>query len=53
MKIFLIICDWFVDHKLSIHFGKNETKSILFASKLNRKNLKNLKYENIKITQHS
>ena len=26
------ICDWFVDNKLSIHFGEDKTKSILFAS---------------------
>ena len=25
------ICDWFVDNKLSIHFGEDKTKSILFA----------------------
>ena len=25
------ICDWFVDNKLSIHFGEDEAKSILFA----------------------
>ena len=33
------ICNWFVDNKLSIQFGKNKTKPILFASKLKRKNL--------------
>ena len=33
------ICDWFVDNKLSIHFGENKTKSILFASKFKRKNI--------------
>ena len=32
-KDFENICDWFVDNKLSIHFGKDKTKSILFASK--------------------
>ena len=26
-------CDWFVDNKLSIHFGEDKAKSILFASK--------------------
>ena len=30
---FAHICDWFVDNKLSIHFGEDKTKSILFASK--------------------
>ena len=28
------ICDWFVNNKLSIHFGANKTHSILFATKL-------------------
>ena len=27
------LCDWFVDNKLSIHFGENKTKSILFTGK--------------------
>ena len=27
------LCDWFVDNKLSIHFGEDKTKCILFASK--------------------
>ena len=36
------ICDWFVDNKLSIHFGEDKTKSILFASKFKKKNIKNL-----------
>ena len=34
------ICDWFVDNKLSIHFGENKTKSILFASQPKIKNIK-------------
>ena len=28
---FEIICDWYVDNKLSIHFGEDKTKSILFG----------------------
>ena len=36
---FFNICDWFVDNKLSIHFGEDKTKSILFASKFKRKNI--------------
>ena len=32
-KRFSLICDWFVHNKLSIHFGENETNSILFSSK--------------------
>ena len=34
-KDFSNICDWFVDNKLSIHFGEDKTKSILFSSKRN------------------
>ena len=37
---FSSICDWFVDNKPSIHFGKDKTKSILFASKFKNKNIK-------------
>ena len=29
------LCDWFVDNKLSIHFGEDKTKSILFGRKKN------------------
>ena len=36
------ICGWFVDNKLSIHFGKNKTKSLLFASQRKIKTIKNL-----------
>ena len=48
-------CDWFVDNKLSIHFGEDKTKSILFASKFKNKNIKklNIKYGDIQIKQHS
>ena len=30
-KGFENICDWFVDNKLSIHFGDYKTKSIFFC----------------------
>ena len=39
--------DWFVDNKLSIHFGQDKTKSILFGAKdkfPNAKSLNILKY---------
>ena len=41
-------------NKLSIHFGEDKTKSILFASKFKRKNIKNfhIKYRDIQIKQH-
>ena len=32
-KNFCMLCEWFVDNKLSIHFGENKTKSVLFGSK--------------------
>ena len=46
---FANICDWFVDNKLSIHFGEDKTKSILFASKHKIKKLQKLEiiYNNI------
>ena len=49
------ICDWFVDNKLSIHFGKDKTKSIIFASKFKNKNIKklNIKYGEMQIKQYS
>ena len=36
------ICDWFVDNKLSIHFGEGKTKSFLFASERKIKTMKKL-----------
>jgi hypothetical protein len=30
------LCDWFIDNKLSIHFGEDKTKSILFCPKNKR-----------------
>ena len=52
---FANICDWFVDNKLSIHFGEVKTKSILFAAKRKVKKLQKLEitYKNIRIKQHS
>ena len=54
-KDFANICDWFVDNKLSIHFGEDKTKSILFASKRKIRKLQKLEiiYNNIRIKQHS
>ena len=52
---FTNICEWFVDNKISIHFGEDKTKSILFASKRKKKKVPKLKinYTNIQIKQHS
>ena len=49
------ICDWFMDNKLSILFGEDKAKSVLFASKFKRKNIKKLhiKYGDTQIKQHS
>ena len=33
------ICDWLVDNTQSVQFGKDKRKSILFASKFQRKNV--------------
>ena len=49
------LCDWFVDNKLSIHFGEDKTKSTLFSSKHRLKNSKplNIQYKDINIKQYS
>ena len=48
------ICDWFVDSKLSMHFGEGQTKSILSVSKRRSKNVRqlNIRYNHINIKQH-
>ena len=51
---FIIICECFVDNKISIHIGKDKTKSILFASKHKKKFPKlNITYKSIQIKQDS
>ena len=49
------MCDWFVDNKLSIHFGQDKTKSILFGTKHKLRNAKslNIVYNGIEIKQHA
>ena len=49
------ICEWFVDNKLSIHFGEDKTKCILFCpkSKLSKANKLNIEYEGKTIKQYS
>ena len=53
-KNFSNICDWFVDNKLSIHFGEDKTKSILFGTKhrLNKVSSLEIKYGEIHIMQY-
>ena len=50
-KEFANVCEWFVDNKMSIHFGENKTKCILFSKE---KNLlgKSMTYENNRIKQY-
>ena len=44
-----------MDNKLSMHFGEDKTKSILFASKRRSKNVRqlNIRYNHINTKQHS
>ena len=30
---FISLCEWFIDNKLSVHFGEEKTKSIRFGTK--------------------
>ena len=50
-----MICDWFVDNKLSIHFGEDKTKSILFSSKskIKKTSTLNIQYKIKKVKQYS
>ena len=52
---FSLICDCFAANKLSIHFGEDKTKSILFSSKRKIKKASplNIQYKDIKIKQYS
>ena len=52
---FSSLCDWFIDNKLSVHFGEEKTKSILFGTKRQLKNQRDLdlRYGDIEIKQHS
>ena len=54
IRNFLSSCDWFVDNKLSIHFGQDKAKSILFSTKHKLRNAKslNIVYNDIEIKQH-
>ena len=54
-KNFSDLCDWFVDNKLSIHFGDDKTKCILFASKnkVKKADPLNINYKGIEIKQYS
>ena len=53
-KNFLNICNWFVDNKLSIHFGEDKAKCILFGTKqkLDKTGSLNIKHGTIQIKQY-
>ena len=53
-KNFNSLCDWFVESKLSIHFGEDKTKSIIFGSKRRLKDTHKLDIRRgeIEIKQH-
>ena len=53
-KNFSNVCDWFVDNKLSIYFGEDKTKCILFGTKhrLNKVNSLKIKYGEVHIKQY-
>ena len=52
---FSTLADWFIDNKLSVHFGEDKTKSILFSSKHRLKSIGqiDISYKDVKIKQHS
>ena len=53
-KNFSNTCDWFVNNKLSIHFGEGITKSILSGTnqKLNKTDSLNIRHDTIQIKQY-
>ena len=50
-KRFANVCNWFVDDKLSIHFGEDKTKCFLFSRDKNLPDL-NITYNNNRIKQY-
>ena len=50
-KEFPPLCQWFIDNKLSIHFGEDKTKSILFSKTRGLKEI-NISFAGHSIKQH-
>ena len=52
---FSTLVDWFVDNRLSVHFGEGKTKSILFSPKHRSKSIGqiDISYKDIKIKQYA
>ena len=55
IRDFSSACDWFVDNKLSVHFGQDKTKSKLFGAKRKLRNAKslNIVYNGTEVKQHA
>ena len=53
-KDFSNLCEWFLDNKLSNHFGEGKTKSILLGTKikLRKAGKLNITYQGIDIEQN-
>ena len=50
-KVFANVCDWFIDNKLSVHFGEDKTKCFLFSRDKNLSEL-NITLDNNRIKQY-
>ena len=50
-KDFLSLCQWFIDNKLSIHFGEDRTKSILFSKTRDLREI-NISFAEYSVKQH-
>ena len=51
-KEFSFLCEWFIDNKLSIHFGEDKTKSILFTRSKTPEKL-NISFQDHSIRQYN
>ena len=51
-KEFSFLCEWFTDNKLSIHFGEDKTKSILFTRSKTPEKL-NISFQDHSIRQYN
>ena len=50
-KEFSSLCQWFIDNKLSIHFGEDKTKSILFLKTRDLRKI-DISFAGLSIKQH-
>ena len=51
-KEFSSLCEWFIDNKLSIHFGEDKTKSVLFTRSKTPEKL-NISFQDHSIRQYN